>query len=1090
MWRFTLVARDSKITKQGIKETQTHPQRYTYLVEKDRPNRTMAERMEVLSLAPEKNLQTLIDAFSVEKLSKAFFDEYKEHYQRFVEYLTGKRMVKNGSRWEEKQTSQPSPFLKSVFNGDEKKARDFIKKLMGRIIFLYFVQKKRWLGATTTEYKDGPHDFIYQLFKKTGGNEAFFPFALSALFFEALNKQRPNDDWQTPWGETVKIPFLNGGLFVRDEMDEIIHRKGDMLTFPPKLFADIEKMEQPEDRGFLDFLNAYNFTVYEDSPDDHTVAVDPEMLGHIFENLLEDNKDKGAFYTPKEIVHYMCQESLTEYLKNSPPKEGGQTSSGGVVKRASQNYFSLPYNPKLKEYAKALRKAGNLAEVLFWNRVKNKQFKGFDFDRQKIIGNYIVDFYCGNCNVVIEIDGSSHNDKVEYDAERDAYLQSLGLTTIHIRAEEVLKNLDAVMEMLFDHPALSGTPPTEGDEPPLAPPTEGNFGQGVERLIKYKDASLLSEHQLRYIDGKLNAVKICDPAIGSGAFPMGLLQEIHAIKEVIAYELRQPWNPAEVKENIIQNSIYGVDIEKGAVDIARLRFWLSLVVDEEKPKALPNLDYKIVVGNSLVSKFEDEVIEIDWEIKEGTQGHLFGNENVLRRQALLKKITEKQRDYFHATEKQQLADEIRNLKIDILINQLELMIKTKGLENKPTQSGRKVSALMELWLQTQGWKNAIAKLQKLKQNKEAPFKHFDWKLDFPEVLNPYLVNDDGGFDIVIGNPPYISTKGVDSETKKQFEKHYGFADDTYNHFFFKSFELLKHKGILAFITSKTFWTIQTKKNLRHLLLNNTLLTLFDTANPFENAMVDTCVAIAQKNKAHHQHTVLFLDGKKDLQNPEKFTIPQADYANAPNQVFFIPTDFNKKIYKHLGTKVNELLNQWWDKISTSKNIEKHKRELENYRKSLKPGHITLLGLITEGGVGIQTGNNGKYIGVLEGTKWADNVRKQRPVKLLLATQFCKTKNIKNKADAQTFLHNLNEKEIHQLFDDLKEQYGRDVFGQGWLYRIVSPDEIADVDTILPITKNLTELQAKKPLSLTTKATKTATAGMPPHLTILTGAGKM
>jgi hypothetical protein len=98
---------------------------------------------------------------------------------------------------------------------------------------------------------------------------------------------------------------------------------------------------------------------------------------------------------------------------------------------------------------------------------------------------------------------------------------------------------------------------------------------------------------------------------------MGLLQEIFSIKELIAYETGKEWNPAETKLNIIQNSIYGVDIEKGAVDIARLRFWLSLVVDEEKPKPLPNLDYKIVVGDSLISnKFDGEIVEIDWERKQ------------------------------------------------------------------------------------------------------------------------------------------------------------------------------------------------------------------------------------------------------------------------------------------------------------------------------------------------------------------------------------------------------------------------------------------------------------------------------------------
>jgi type I site-specific restriction-modification system R (restriction) subunit/very-short-patch-repair endonuclease len=136
--------------------------------------------------------------------------------------------------------------------------------------------------------------------------------------------------------------------------------------------------------------------------------------------------------------------------------------------RNSQNYFSLPYNPKLKERARALRQAGNLSEVVFWNRVKNKQFKGYDFDRQKIIGNYIVDFYCTNCNVVIEIDGSSHDDKVEYDANRDAYLESLGLTVIHIPVADVMRSLDAVMEMLYEHPALQrSTHPVQQSWTPL-----------------------------------------------------------------------------------------------------------------------------------------------------------------------------------------------------------------------------------------------------------------------------------------------------------------------------------------------------------------------------------------------------------------------------------------------------------------------------------------------------------------------------------------------------------------------------------------------------------------------------------------------
>jgi very-short-patch-repair endonuclease len=125
-------------------------------------------------------------------------------------------------------------------------------------------------------------------------------------------------------------------------------------------------------------------------------------------------------------------------------------------------YMSLPYNPKLRERAKELRQAGNLCEVLLWKQLHKREFKQYDFDRQKIIGNYIVDFFCGNCNVVIEIDGKSHDDKVEYDKERDAFLEGLGLTVIHIAAKDVLKNLDNVMVMLRNHPALRA--PLQGGE--------------------------------------------------------------------------------------------------------------------------------------------------------------------------------------------------------------------------------------------------------------------------------------------------------------------------------------------------------------------------------------------------------------------------------------------------------------------------------------------------------------------------------------------------------------------------------------------------------------------------------------------------
>lgn len=136
----------------------------------------------------------------------------------------------------------------------------------------------------------------------------------------------------------------------------------------------------------------------------------------------------------------------------SPPPEG--CPKGGVVVRKTRTYKSLPFNPTLRDKAKALRKVGILHEALLWLQLKNKQFNGLDFDRQKIIGNYIVDFYCAEQAVVIEVDGSSHDAKQREDAERDQYLQSLGLTVIRLLAKDVLQDMNGVMIFLKHHPAL------------------------------------------------------------------------------------------------------------------------------------------------------------------------------------------------------------------------------------------------------------------------------------------------------------------------------------------------------------------------------------------------------------------------------------------------------------------------------------------------------------------------------------------------------------------------------------------------------------------------------------------------------------
>ena len=702
-WRFTYVSELTGFDAEGeLIKVKTEPKRYTYILGEGESCRTAAERFAIIAKkGSSATLDDVKDAFSVEKLSKAFFEEYKEHYENFVEFLTGKRLVKSGSKWKEKQTGKPNPQLAYIFNGNEKEARDFNKKLLGRIVFLYFIQKKGWMGVPEkSNWGQGDPNFLWNLFDNCSNKGIFYSEYLNKLFFDTLNTQRKDDLIELISGEKIRIPFLNGGLFEED------NKKYRNLIFPAELFENL-----------FQFFNQYNFTIYEDDPNDHTVAVDPEMLGHIFENLLEDNKDKGAYYTPKEIVHYMCQESLIEYLTTWFEGKGYEVVSTNT------------------EFGK-----DDIPELFSINE--------------------------GRQQLTFETEKSTST-----------------------------KKIDRVL---------------------------------IEKLLKKKlddaDKILVLKHSDEFHTA-LNKVKICDPAIGSGAFPMGLLKEIFAAKQTI-YTFKhgntEGFDASGVKLNIIQNSIYGVDIEKGAVDIARLRFWLSLVVDEDEPKALPNLDYKIVVGNSLVSKLGDDIIDIDWSLDETSHG-LFGQDLVKQKGKLLKKISNEQKEFFNPeSDKNKLAADIRKLKIDLLINQLELMVKTQGLEPQPSGHGKAIKKQTERYLETIGWKQQIEKLKKLKAKPEEPLQFFDWKLDFPEVMNEQ-VTDKVGFDIVIGNPPYVRQEKLGQEYKEILKKRFPLVAngtaDLYVYFYNIGLELLKEKGVLAYITLNKYLKTKYGLKLRKLLAN-------------------------------------------------------------------------------------------------------------------------------------------------------------------------------------------------------------------------------------------------------------------------------
>jgi len=740
-WRFTYVSELTGYDTDGeFVQLKTEPKRYTYVLGEGESTRTAAERFTAIANKGSKaTLDDVKEAFSVEKLSKAFFDEYKKHYDIFCDFMVSKPSIRQ-----------------TIFNGDEKGIRDFNKKLLGRIVFLYFIQKKGWLGVPINEdWGKGNFNFLTKQFENFKNPDLFYSEFLSDLFFTTLNSKRDNDifkpnhsSFKIENSALIKIPYLNGGLF---EEEDKKHRN---LIFPANLFNSL-----------FEFFNQYNFTIYEDDPNDHTVAVDPEMLGHIFENLLEDNKDKGAYYTPKEIVHYMCQESLIEYLTTWFENKGYEVT--GYIG------FDKPDQPKLFSV--------------------NEGRKG---------------------QMILETEVS---------------------TSLNSGSKTTGKQIDRIL---------------------------------IEKLLKKKlddeDEKLIKKHSAEFHNA-LDTVKICDPAIGSGAFPMGLLHEIFTAKQTLHHFDKGnliDFKASDVKLNIIQNSIYGVDIEKGAVDIARLRFWLSLIVDEEKPKALPNLDYKIVVGNSLVSKLGDDIIDIDWTLKEGEgfQANIFGSADLhANKGKILKKISQEQKDFFNPeSDKKKLGADIRNLKIDLLINQLALMVTTKGLETLPAGrqvnlrgTGKQLAQRTALHLQTIGWKDSIKDLQKLKNKPELPLHFFDWKLDFPEVMNEQVIKN-VGFDIVIANPPYVDYRlienSVTSHSKFPINKSSS-RPNLYQYFVELSDNLINEKGTSCFINPNQFLSTDNGIKLReHLIGNRSIKFIVDVSylKVFKEASTYTIVWLFNK----------------------------------------------------------------------------------------------------------------------------------------------------------------------------------------------------------------------------------------------------
>ena len=654
VWRLTFTSFDFK---DGKIIANTNRKRFTYVLGKNISVKTAQQQMRLLE-ATCITQQIMEEIFNVEKVSKAFFSDYKILYKKVTVFL------KN-----------------SFYFESEIERNTFAKKLLGRIVFLYFLQKKGWLGSTE-KWGDGKKNFISHLFKKRANHGNFYNDILEAIFFDALNVDRRayNDYFELL---KCKMPFLNGGLFTRDIVDTIY--KHEKYALDNELISEI-----------IETFDRYNFTIIEGTPHESEVAIDPEMLGHVFEELLEDRKDSGAFYTPKEVVHYMCQQAIISYLSN-------------------------------------------------------------DFESNAIEGLVIHE-----------------NIESKY---------------IKTHKEDIIK--------------------------------------------------------------KLNSIKILDPAIGSGAFPMGMLHEIVNIILLLKPSIE---NIAQLKREIVQNSIYGIDIEYSAVEIAKLRFWLSMVVDEETPVPLPNLYYKIMVGNSLIETIIDGKKSFDPLSNESSSLFNPNEEKINEVQHLLKEFYSIE-DHAEKAEHQEKLEK----KIDgILDNKLKE-------KRKEAESQREAINLFTGLTKKQAQiiedaNNTIAMIEKVK--KRPTTELFFYKIYFAEVLNK------GGFDVVIGNPPYI----MEDENKEAFkglhiQPCYQGKTDIWHLFTCKGIELLKEGGVITYIAKNQWLSSASASHMRKTIYADTSIQSivdFGTNMIFENADQQTMIFLLKKDSRNSSHKIRYIKFEEQI----------------------------------------------------------------------------------------------------------------------------------------------------------------------------------------------------------------------------------
>jgi len=757
-WRFSFVKLDFTFEKTELglvteRRMLTPARRYSYLVGANENCHTAQKQfIDLLTTdIADPTVAALEAAFGVEKVTKEFYEHYRILFEKTSDAL--KTYLANDPRIE-------NHFAERGIEPD-----DFTKKLLGQIVFLYFLQKKGWFGVERGQpWGSGNKGFIRHLFterahfahlvaRKSKRDSNFFNDILEPLFYDALARPRVEDDHYYPSFD-CRIPFLNGGLF-----EPLYGYRWDdtEILLSDTLFSnDEESNDGDKGTGILDVFDRYNFTVNEAEPLEKEVAVDPEMLGKVFENLLPENirHSSGTYYTPRVIVHYMCQQALLHYLTVRAPE--------------------VPQD----ELARFLHLAERFA----------------DFEAT---------------------DTKAHADK-------------------------------------------------------RLPPTVATNDQLLDKL--------------------LHDVTVCDPAIGSGAFPVGMMHEIVRARLALTNSLEKkgkgkvldggkPRTAYGLKRHAIHHSLYGVDIDPGAVEIAKLRLWLSMVVDEDDIRdiqPLPNLDYKIMQGNSLLDEFEgirlfdekvlrqpdESRVQEAAELKEkirvlqatAIRAHADGRQGAALKHSAERDITRLKKSVdrlLHNAPHEEL--ELNSQESWQRLARLQLLhanfFKESNRQKKEemrSELGRLEWDFMCATLREQAREQALAELERAGAKHRKPF--FLWWLHFSEIKQR-----NGGFDIVIANPPFVRMELIMDDKpalKRRFPHLYAGRADLYVYFYGLGMHILRDGGCLTFISSNSYLNSKFGEKLRqHFLDTVTIRTLIDFAETkVFDAVVEPAIIVMDKMK--------------------------------------------------------------------------------------------------------------------------------------------------------------------------------------------------------------------------------------------------